>query len=181
MALSLKPSRLGLQIRIPPPFGLAFDTKNRSRPEVLSSSWRDTIMLERRTVIRQRVKGIHFHSGQKRKAHQEVHEPPAAPLANRCRSGAVAAAGVPAFSEQAPDFSGAWENRDEYFKPPKSGPGPVMSLPDVRGVLYHADYNNPICSCGSGKSLRRTRRPTRTACNPAPLRSPAAGLARSQA
>jgi hypothetical protein len=54
--------------------------------------------------------------------------------------------GGQAFAQSIPDFGGLWENRDEYFKAPISGPGPVMSLLDkgIRGSYYEADYNNPI-------------------------------------
>jgi len=56
----------------------------------------------------------------------------------------VAGLCTPGAAQSIPDFSGLWENRDEYFKPPESGPGPVMSLPKVRGALYQAEYDNPI-------------------------------------
>jgi hypothetical protein len=55
--------------------------------------------------------------------------------------------GVPAsgaMAQAVPDFSGLWENKDEYFKPPESGPGPIMSVPEVRNKSYRAEYDNPI-------------------------------------
>jgi hypothetical protein len=54
--------------------------------------------------------------------------------------------GAPAIADPIPDFRGLWENRDEYFKAPEAGPGPVMTLTEagIRGSYYQGDYNNPI-------------------------------------
>jgi hypothetical protein len=75
---------------------------------------------------------------------------------------------VPAVAQSIPDFSGMWENRDEYFKPPESGPGPVMSLPAVRGVLYHADYNNPILQPWVREILKKNQETDKDGLQPSP-------------
>src|SRR5438105_3979174 len=64
---------------------------------------------------------------------------------------------APALGQSIPDFSGLWENRDEYFKPPESGPGPVMSLPEVRNRNYQAEIDNPILQPWVREVLKKNR------------------------
>src|SRR5438067_97041 len=75
-----------------------------------------------------------------------------------------------AMAQLIPDFSGLWENRDEYFKPPESGPGPVMSLtePGIRGSYYEADDNNPILQPWVKEVLKKNQEADRTGTQPSP-------------
>jgi hypothetical protein len=76
----------------------------------------------------------------------------------------------PATAQSIPDFGGLWENRDEYFKAPASGPGPVMSLlePGIRGSYYEANYDNPIIQPWAREVLKKNQEADRNGLQPAP-------------
>ena len=89
----------------------------------------------------------------------------------------LGALGAPAMAQSIPDFSGLWENRDEYFKAPESGPGPVMSLTGagIRGSYYQADYNNPVLMPWVKEVLKKNQETDKNGLQASPAAISAAG------
>jgi hypothetical protein len=55
-----------------------------------------------------------------------------------------------------PDLGVLWaKSEDEYFKGPKNGPGPPISLPLMKGVHYEADYRNPVLQPWVAETLKK--------------------------
>src|SRR5215469_5116007 len=55
-----------------------------------------------------------------------------------------------------PDLGVLWaKSEDEYFKAPKNGPGPPISLPLMKGVQYEADYRNPVLRPWVAETLKK--------------------------
>jgi hypothetical protein len=55
-----------------------------------------------------------------------------------------------------PDLGVLWaKSDDEYFKGPKNGPGPPISLPLIKGVHYEADYRNPVLQPWVAETLKK--------------------------
>jgi len=55
-----------------------------------------------------------------------------------------------------PDLGVLWaKSEDEYFKAPKNGPGPPISLPLMKGVQYEADYRSPVLQPWVAETLKK--------------------------
>jgi hypothetical protein len=68
-----------------------------------------------------------------------------------------------------PDLGVLWaKSEDEYFKAPKNGPGPPVSLPLIKGVQYEADYRNPVLQPWVAERLKKYAEMDRTGVAPAP-------------
>lgn len=68
-----------------------------------------------------------------------------------------------------PDLGVLWaKSEDEYFKAPKNGPGPPISLPLMKGVQYEADYRNPVLRPWVAETLKSYADMDRAGLAPAP-------------
>jgi hypothetical protein len=68
-----------------------------------------------------------------------------------------------------PDLGVLWaKSEDEYFKAPKNGPGPPISLPLMKGVQYEADIRNPVLQPWVAETLKKYAELDRTGVAPAP-------------
>jgi hypothetical protein len=86
--------------------------------------------------------------------------------------GATAAAEPAAEGKSAgtiPDLGVLWaKSEDEYFKAPKNGPGPPISLPLMKGVQYEADYRSPVLQPWVRETLKKYQERDRAGVAPAP-------------
>lgn len=68
-----------------------------------------------------------------------------------------------------PDLGVLWaKSEDEYFKAPKNGPGPPISLPLIKGVQYETDYRNPVLQPWVADTLKKYAELDRSGVAPAP-------------
>jgi hypothetical protein len=68
-----------------------------------------------------------------------------------------------------PDLGVLWaKSEDEYFKAPRNGPGPPISLPLMKGVQYEADVRSPVLQPWVAETLRKYAERDRTGVAPAP-------------
>ncbi len=68
-----------------------------------------------------------------------------------------------------PDLGVLWaKSEDEYFKAPKNGPGPPISLPLMKGVQYEADYRSPVLQPWVAETLKKYQALDRAGVAPAP-------------
>jgi len=68
-----------------------------------------------------------------------------------------------------PDLGVLWaKSEDEYFKAPKNGPGPPISLPLMRGVQYEADYRSPVLQPWVAETLKKYQEMDRAGVATAP-------------
>jgi hypothetical protein len=68
-----------------------------------------------------------------------------------------------------PDLGVLWaKSEDEYFKAPKNGPGPPISLPLMKGVQYEADYRSPVLQPWVAETLKKYQEMDRAGVAPAP-------------
>jgi hypothetical protein len=78
----------------------------------------------------------------------------------------VPAAAAPADDRKSeiPDLGVLWAKaEDEYFKAPKNGPGPPISLPLMKGVHYEADYRSPVLQPWVAETLKKYQEMDRAA------------------
>ena len=68
-----------------------------------------------------------------------------------------------------PDLGVLWaKSEDEYFKAPKNGPGPPISLPLIKGVQYEADYRSPVLQPWVAERLKKYAEMDQAGVAPAP-------------
>lgn len=68
-----------------------------------------------------------------------------------------------------PDLGVLWaKSQDEYFKAPKNGPGPPISLPLIKGVQYEADDRNPVLQPWVAERLKKYAELDRSGVAPSP-------------
>jgi hypothetical protein len=68
-----------------------------------------------------------------------------------------------------PDLGVMWaKSEDEYFKAPKNGAGPPISLPLIKTVQYEADYRNPVLQPWVADTLKKYAEMDRSGVAPSP-------------